>query len=287
MSYLSDNLTEEESAFLKRNSRRMKYDRLTEAFRAEYPRHMTVTLHMIRYFCRKMSWPHLKGGGSLTTNEELEFIADCFRQGLTDEQSIKLFNRRFLRVIGKHQFCVLRRKIQGVKVPRYSPEEKRFLIDNLNLMPTRRLAENFSVLFRPKTAKELRAACAKMGIIHTEGMMGWNVTLKSGQTTVAVKLPGQKGFRLKRTVVWEAAHGKVPKGCPILHLDGDTFNCELDNLGLSLRLDVTQDRLLKEIGPGRPDLARTWLAALNLRHKADSLTRKIYRARKDAEKEGR
>jgi hypothetical protein len=81
MSYLSDNLTEEESAFLKRNTLRMPYPKLTADFRKEYPRHARVTEAMIRKHCSRMSWPHLRSTNAPHTEEELEFIADRARRG--------------------------------------------------------------------------------------------------------------------------------------------------------------------------------------------------------------
>jgi hypothetical protein len=52
----------------------------------------------------------------------------------------------------------------------------------------------------------------------------------------------------------------------ILHLDGDMLNCEPDNLALAFKSGVTQKRLNAEIGPGRPELARAWLAIHNLEY---------------------
>lgn len=39
-----------------------------------------------------------------------------------------------------------------------------------------------------------------------------------------------KRMIFKRRYVWEHAHGKIPPGHRIIHLDGDVMNCNLDNL---------------------------------------------------------
>lgn len=49
---------------------------------------------------------------------------------------------------------------------------------------------------------------------------------------VWVKVAEPKKWRMKQLVVWEAAHGPVPKGMMLYFKDGDRTNCELENLML-------------------------------------------------------
>ena len=49
---------------------------------------------------------------------------------------------------------------------------------------------------------------------------------------VWVKVAEPKKWRMKQLVVWEAAHGPIPKGMMIYFRDGDRTNCELENLML-------------------------------------------------------
>lgn len=49
---------------------------------------------------------------------------------------------------------------------------------------------------------------------------------------VWVKIAEPKKWRMKQLVVWEAAHGPIPKGMMIYFRDGDRTNCDLENLML-------------------------------------------------------
>lgn len=49
---------------------------------------------------------------------------------------------------------------------------------------------------------------------------------------VWVKIAEPKTWRMKQLVVWEEAHGPIPKGMMIYFKDRDRTNCELDNLML-------------------------------------------------------
>lgn len=49
---------------------------------------------------------------------------------------------------------------------------------------------------------------------------------------VWVKIAEPKTWRMKQLIVWEKAHGPVPKGMMIYFRDGDRTNCDLDNLML-------------------------------------------------------
>lgn len=49
-------------------------------------------------------------------------------------------------------------------------------------------------------------------------------------TSVDYTIPYAQRLTFKRRYVWEQAHGKIPPGHRIIHLDGDVMNCDLDNL---------------------------------------------------------
>lgn len=55
---------------------------------------------------------------------------------------------------------------------------------------------------------------------------------KRGQKYVHVKVAEPNRWRMKHVVVWEQHNGPVPKGKIIIFADGDTLNCEIDNLRL-------------------------------------------------------
>jgi hypothetical protein len=55
---------------------------------------------------------------------------------------------------------------------------------------------------------------------------------------IFVKICEPNKWRRKHMVVWEAANGPLPKGSWLVFLDGDRFNCALDNLRLRQRVQT-------------------------------------------------
>ena len=53
---------------------------------------------------------------------------------------------------------------------------------------------------------------------------------KSGRNYIFIKT--ETGMRLKQVHIWEQANGKVPKGHKVVFKDGNTMNCNIDNLEL-------------------------------------------------------
>ena len=82
-------------------------------------------------------------------------------------------------------------------------------------------------------------------------------------------------MRPLRHVVWERAHGAVPAGHCIVHLDGEPANCELDNLACVRRAvlaRLNQSRW-RELPPDR-DTRRAAIAAATLRQTAHDAARR-------------
>ena len=60
---------------------------------------------------------------------------------------------------------------------------------------------------------------------------------------------GSKHYiKRKALVAWEAEHGPIPKGTCIIHADGDTMNCDLDNLVALTRQELAIFN--REFAPG-------------------------------------
>ena len=60
---------------------------------------------------------------------------------------------------------------------------------------------------------------------------------------IMVKIVGPRTWRLKHHLVWEAAHGPLPKGCKLAFLDGDKTNCSLSNLQLIQRHQAGSEKV--------------------------------------------
>lgn len=59
---------------------------------------------------------------------------------------------------------------------------------------------------------------------------------KDGYIEVKVEEPNK--WRLKQRVVYEEAKGKIPEGCPIIFLDGNKRNFDIDNLRCITRSEL-------------------------------------------------
>ncbi|MEA5083267.1 MAG: HNH endonuclease signature motif containing protein [Lachnospiraceae bacterium] len=59
---------------------------------------------------------------------------------------------------------------------------------------------------------------------------------KDGYFEIKVAEPNK--WRLKHNVIWEEAHGAIPKGCVVVFLDGNKENVEVGNLKLITRREL-------------------------------------------------
>ena len=72
---------------------------------------------------------------------------------------------------------------------------------------------------------------------HNTKPIGYERITRDGYIEVKIKMrPSHPScndnFKLKHRLVWEEAHGPIPKGCNIIFLDGNRQNCDLENLAL-------------------------------------------------------
>lgn len=84
--------------------------------------------------------------------------------------------------------------------------------------------------------------------------VGTETVRGDGYTWVKVAEP--KKWREKHRMIWEAAHGPIPKGHALLFADGNKLNIELDNLILVTRsqlVRLNQNHLIQ----GDADLTRS------------------------------
>ena len=96
---------------------------------------------------------------------------------------------------------------------------------------------------------------------HNTKPLGYERVTKDGYIEVKIaerpnRQTGEKNFRPKHHIVWEAANGPVPKGYIVIFLDGDPLNCALENLALVSRaehLQLTRRKLRSNV----PELTET------------------------------
>lgn len=80
-----------------------------------------------------------------------------------------------------------------------------------------------------------------------------------GNKYIYVKTAEPGVWRMKQVVVWENCYGYVPKGKNVIFLDGDSMNCEIENLTL---VDQSINAVLNKKGL-RTDYAEGTMAGIN------------------------
>lgn len=100
-----------------------------------------------------------------------------------------------------------------------------------------------------------RTSFKKGHMPHNHVPVGTEVVNADGYLQVKIAEP--KKWKLKHRLVWEQAHGSIPKTHYIAFLDGDKMNCNLDNLAMlskaaNVRRNqnhlVSRDRELGKLG---------------------------------------
>jgi hypothetical protein len=98
------------------------------------------------------------------------------------------------------------------------------------------------------------AGCEKIwfkpgGMPHNGQPVGTEIINTDGYVRVKTRNPGT--WKLKHRMVWEKAHGKIPRGHVVLFADGNKSNFALDNLILVSRGELAVMNHLGLISPDR------------------------------------
>lgn len=159
---------------------------------------------------------------------------------------------------------------------RYTDEMKKFILENYKGITSKELADRFNEEFGTdatssqmktyKTRHKLKngiGGCFPAGHVphnkgkkmppevyekvkHTMFSKGHMPTqhrpVGSERVTVdgyiEIKVEEPNRWRLKHNVVWEAHHGKIPKGSIVVFLDGDRMNVAIENLKMLKRSEL-------------------------------------------------
>lgn len=93
--------------------------------------------------------------------------------------------------------------------------------------------ENLTLLYFEEICGNHGKKSQKLAAEARSKPIGTEVVHKTGNT-VRVKVKISDGtWRYKHHVVWEAAHGPVPKGFQLRFIDGNPLNCALENLHIA------------------------------------------------------
>ena len=77
---------------------------------------------------------------------------------------------------------------------------------------------------------------------HNAKPMGYERINRDGYIEVKIaerpnRITGEKNFKAKHHLVWEATNGKIPEGYIVIFLDGNALNCSIENLALVSRAE--------------------------------------------------
>lgn len=89
----------------------------------------------------------------------------------------------------------------------------------------------------PTVGRMAETQFKKGGLPPNTKPIGYERITKDGYVEVKVKMrpnrdTGEKNFVCKHRLIWEEAHGPIPKGQKIIFLDGNKQNCSLENLAI-------------------------------------------------------
>lgn len=88
----------------------------------------------------------------------------------------------------------------------------------------------------PPTVGRMAETQFKSGHLpHNTKPIGYERITKDGYIEVKLKMrpsAHEKNFKLKHRLIWEEAHGPIPKGYKVIFLDGNKKNIDLNNLAL-------------------------------------------------------
>lgn len=195
------------------------------------------------------------------SNEELEFIKQRAKEGDSRRVIAEKLNENFGTSYTASQIINLmkRKKItnDGGGQRRYSKEEIDFLKENYVLYERQQLLALFNSKFPPITLTQL-IGCIKNHSLKSgrTGQLGkghslnqvpigtekiWNEGTKNKY--VGIKIGEPSVWMHKHIYVYEKAYGKIPDSQIVIFLDGNTLNCELDNLmAIDKRVNVIMNK---------------------------------------------
>jgi hypothetical protein len=146
-------------------------------------------------------------------------------------------------------------KVKRNTVRRYTPEEKRFIENNVSGRSHAELTDMFNRKFNcSKTSRQIMDFLTynklkNGGLSNSTKPIGSEYVDCSGRWLIKTGQPDV--WKSKHIVIWEAANGPVPKGHFILFADGDRSNFDLDNLLLVSRPEMSIMTRHKLIFPDR------------------------------------
>lgn len=164
----------------------------------------------------------------------------------------------------------LNSKMKKTKLYRFSDEEKEFIREKYPLMPTDEFLDLYEERFGWKPAgHRMNCYAHSIGVKKTADVrfkirqhqtmrpLGTEFTgVRGGQINRLVKVAETGVWRFdwkpKQFIVWEEAHGPIPEKHAIVFLDGDTTNCDLENLACIPKRHLAMMNKIFKFGDNNP-----------------------------------
>lgn len=215
------------------------------------------------------------------TQEELDYIRENYHK-IPAKDIAKHLNRPINSLYAKARQLNVYRDIN------YTKEEDDFIRENYLKMSDKEIGKalgrtHLSIMWRRNRMlhlkKSSKQAVRKEGIFQKGHVpanahkVGTVVLRNDGNSQILyIKVPNEKQMVRLHHYVYEQAHGKIPKDSIIRFKDGDTLNCELDNLMCMSRaehLEMTrcEQSIIHKTINENPQLKRIYEATRKLQKK--------------------
>jgi hypothetical protein len=228
----------EEIQFIKDNASGKSITEITETFNRKFNRSLPV-----EYIWNLIHWYKLDDKIKKQpryTQEEIQFIKMNYA-GKSRSELLELYNRTFNQTISLGKLAQIMHKhgLRKIKYHKCTADEIRFLENNINGRSYNELFDMFNLKFNLSISKSTFTGILQFNNIKNNNnnklsSVGNRCPIGSERVKsdgyIVVKT--ESGWKLKHKVIWEEAHGEVPKSHRIILLDGDKKNIRLDNLFL-------------------------------------------------------
>ena len=226
-----------------------------------------ISYQFVKHHCIKENLPFKKSvcQNRLMTDEQAEYMISII-PGRSSKEVTEMMNEKYGLALTVAQ---LRSWKKNHKIP--SGYDARFRKGTTSHTKGRPWAE----WMPPESAAHSRATQFTKGHIAKNSVPIGTISVRDGYPMIKVcNYKGVKNWTFYHRYVWEQHNGPVPKGYKILHLNGDRFDCSIENLrcvpdsvalGANGKFGWTED----------PKINETILKAAELKIKISAAERKL------------
>lgn len=194
-------------------------DEINRIFGTEYIYSQVKRFYYVNHLPHKRNTRH----NILLTDEQAEYLISII-PGKRSDEIVRLLNEKFGLTLTTAQ---IRGWKKNHKVP--SGYDARFRKGRESLLK----GAKWDDFMPPESQEKSRTTCFKKGNRPSNKVPIGTITKRSGYMWIKVKdNNGTKNFKLYHRYVWEQANGPVPEGYRLFFLDGNPYNCSLENIRL-------------------------------------------------------